>query len=148
MGHIPEDAKWFLADIVMEIVVQGDSRNVVHVNTTLVRAYSPFEAYERAQELGVQGETSYENSDGKMVTHRFRGLRSLEVIYEPLEHGAELIYTESIAVPEEDIAGLVTSKERLGVFRPITPSQAPDYGSRDVIDAALRLFQEHRNDSK
>jgi hypothetical protein len=40
MGYIPTDAKWYLADIVMEITIQGDSRNVVHVNTTLVRADS------------------------------------------------------------------------------------------------------------
>jgi hypothetical protein len=141
MGYIPKDAKWYLADIVMETTVQGDSRNVVHVNTTLVRADSPSEAYDCAQKLGEQGETSYENSRGKMVATRFRGLRSLDVIHDELEHGAELSYSERIAVPEEEVKELIAPRERLGVFRPIRPSQGPDYSSKEVLEEARRLLQ-------
>jgi hypothetical protein len=140
MSYIPKDAKWYLAEIVMEIAIEDDLRNVVHVNTTLVRADSPNEAYDRAQELGTQGETSYENSHGKIVTHRFRGLRSLEVIYEELEHGAEVAFSERVAVPEDEIAKLVIAKEQLGVFKPIARSQAPDYGSKEVREAAIQLL--------
>jgi hypothetical protein len=147
MGYIPTDAKWYLADIVMEITIQGDSRNVVHVNTTLVRADSPNEAYDRAQELGKQGETSYENSHGQAVAIRFRGLRSLEVVYDELEHGAELTFSERIAVPEDEITKLITAKEQLEVFQPIKPSQGPDYGSRDVREEALRML-DRGNESK
>jgi hypothetical protein len=140
MSHIPKDAKWYLAEIVMEIAIENDSRNVVHVNTTLVRADSSNEAYDRAQELGAKGETTYENSHGKTVTHRFRGLRSLDVIHEELEHGAELAFTERVAVPEDEIAKLVIAKEQLEAFKPVAPSQAPDYGSRDVLEAASKLL--------
>jgi hypothetical protein len=145
MGYIPKDATWYLAEIVMEITIQGDPRNVVHVNVTLVRADSPSAAYDRARELGEQGETSYENSHGQAVAIRFRGIRSLEVIYEELEHGAELAYSERIAVPEEEIAKLITAKEQLGVFQPIMSSQGPDYGSREVRKEALRLLQSAKN---
>lgn len=148
MGYIPKDAKWYLSEIVMEIAIEDDPRNVVHVNTTLVRADSPEEAYDRAQELGLRGETSYENSNGKTVTHRFRGLRSLDVIHDELAHGAELGFSERIAIPEDEIIKLVFAKEQLGVFRPITPSQAPDYGSGEVREAAIRLLQQRANDSK
>ena len=148
MGHIPEDAKWYLAGIVLEIAIANDSRNVVHVNTILIRADSPSEAYDRAQELGAQGETSYENSHGQRVTHRFRGLRSLDVIYEELEHGAELAFSERVAVAEDEIAKLVVAKELLGVFKPITPSQAPDYGSKDVREAAIKLLHQRANSPK
>jgi hypothetical protein len=148
MGYTPKNARWYLAEIVMDITIEGDSRNVVHVNTTLVRADSPNEAYNRACELGAQGETSYENSIGKMVVHRFRGLRSLDVIHEDLEHGAELAFSEHVDVPEEEIAKLVIPKDRLGVFRPMAPSEAPDYGSKDVIQGAMRLLRQRAGNSK
>lgn len=147
MGHIPKDARWYLAEIVEEIVVQGDPRNLVHVNTTLVRADSPNEAYDRAQELGLDGEASYENSNGKKVVVRFRGLRSLVVVHDQLEHGAELAYSERIGVSDEEIARLIAAKEQLGVFLPITPSKAPDYGSREVREEALRRLR-RANDLK
>jgi len=145
MGYIPKNAEWYLAEIVMEIAIEKDSRNVVHVNTTLVRADSPNEAYDRARELGVQGETNYENSHGKTVTHRFRGLRSLDVIHEELQHGAELAFSERVAVPEGEIAKLVIAKEQLEAFKPVTPSQAPDYGSRDVREGAIGLLHRRTN---
>ncbi len=145
MGCIPKDARWYLAEIVMEIAIQDDPRNVVHLNTTLVRADSPDEAYQRAQELGAEGATSYKNSHQKMVTIRYRGLRSLEVIHEELEHGAELAYSERVAVREEEIAKLITAKGKLGVFRPIMSSQAPDYGSSEVREEALKLLQQTKD---
>jgi len=52
MGFIPKDAKWYLADIVEEIRVQGNRRNVVHTNLILVRADSADEEYKDAIALG------------------------------------------------------------------------------------------------
>ena len=72
MGYIPKGAKWYLADIVQQITVEGDPRNVVHKNLVLIRADSPEEAYEKAMDLGVAGEASWENIDGNRVTFRFR----------------------------------------------------------------------------
>ena len=130
MGYIPEDAKWYLAEIVEEITVEDDPRNVVHRNLHLVRADSPEEAYRKAIELGTSSEASWENIDGKRVTIRFRGLHGLhKVIDDELEHGAELSYREDIA-----------AKEELGVFQPITPSTGPHYGSRDVIEEMYEKF--------
>jgi Domain of unknown function (DUF4288) len=140
MGFIPKDAKWYLADIVQEITVEGDSRNVVHTNLVLVRADSPEEAYQKATELGAEGEQSYENIDGQHVTFCFRGLRELQVIHDELEHGAELSYREDIGVEESTIRKWVADKEELGVFRPTRPSTGPDYGSGDVIEEMYRQF--------
>ena len=128
MGYIPENAKWYLADIVQEITVEGDPRNVVHTNLILVRADSPEEAYEKAMELGTAGDQSWENIDGKRVTFRFRGLHDLNVILSnKLEHGVELSYNENIGMDEAAIQKWVTPKEELGVFSPIDPSTGPDY---------------------
>lgn len=87
MGFIPKDAHWYLADVVMEHRIEGDAQNVVHVNTHLVEAGSPDEAYVKALALGRGGEHDYENTDGRQVRVLFRGLRELNVIHEPLEDG-------------------------------------------------------------
>jgi hypothetical protein len=140
MGYIPKSAKWYLADIVEQITVEGDPRNVIHTNLILIRADSPEEAYEKALELGAAGEQSYENPDGKQVTFRFRGLHDLNVIHDELEHGAELIYTEDLDLDESAIREWVAAKDKLGVFLPITPSTGPNYASRDVMDEVYRRF--------
>jgi hypothetical protein len=140
MGYVPKDAKWYLANIVLEITIEGDPRNVIHTNLVLIRADSPEEAYQKAMELGIANEQSSTNIDGKHVTFRFRGLRDLNVIYDELEHGAELSYREDIAVDESTIQKWVASKEDLGVFRPITPSTGPHYASRDVIEKMYEQF--------
>jgi Domain of unknown function (DUF4288) len=133
MGYIPPDARWYLADIVEEIRVEGDPRNVVHTNLVLVQADSPEEAYEKAVQLGFQGEQCYENPEGKKVTCRYRGLRDLNVIHDELQHGAELTYEEQVDVSEPDIQRWIPSKEELGVFAPVRRSQAPDYASGEVL---------------
>ena len=53
--------------------MEGDPRNVVHVNTLLIEADSPERAYKKARALGREAETVYENSDGKDVRVIFRG---------------------------------------------------------------------------
>jgi hypothetical protein len=52
-GYIPKSAKWYLAEIVQQITVEGDSRNVVHTNLVLVRADSPEDAYQKRWSWGL-----------------------------------------------------------------------------------------------
>ncbi|MEO6811834.1 MAG: DUF4288 domain-containing protein, partial [Isosphaeraceae bacterium] len=101
MGFIPKDARWYLADIVLEHMIEDDSRNVVHVNTHLVEAESANQAYEKAVALGRNSEQGYINTAGKWVRVVFRGLRELNVIHDSIEDGAELTYSESVGVTEE-----------------------------------------------
>lgn len=117
MAFIPEDARWYLADVVLEHIVEGDPRNVVHVNTLLIEADSAERAYKKARALGREAEKVFENSDGKNVRVIFRGLRELNVIHEPLEHGSELTYEYHESVPERELAGWVSPKKSLAVFR-------------------------------
>lgn len=127
--------------MVEEIRVEGDSRNVVHKNYVLVRAASPENAYERAQELGKNSESSYDNPEGKLVQIRFRGLSQLNVVYDDLDHGAEIYYEELCNLSEEQLNALVRSKEDLAVFQPVLRSTGPDYSSRDVVEEAKRLIR-------
>jgi hypothetical protein len=134
MGFIPKDARWYLADIVLEHVIEDDPRNLVQVNTHLVEAESPEQAYDKALALGRNAEQEYANTDGKRVRVLFRGLRELNVIHEPLEDGAELMYRESAGVPEDELRGWVTAKGRLGVFAPIESKQGgPNYMPESVM---------------
>ena len=117
MAYISKDARWYLADVVLEHAVEGDLRNVVHVNVHLVEADSPERAYEKACALGRNAEQVYANSDGKEVRVVFRGLRQLNVIHDGLEDGAELTYEQYDSVPEGKLAGWVSPKESLAIFR-------------------------------
>jgi uncharacterized protein DUF4288 len=143
MGYVPKDVKWFIAEIVEEITVEGDPRNVVHVNFNLIRAESPEEAYTKAIELGRGGETEYRNADGKLVHIRFHGLRDLNVIYDDLEDGAELMFEKRVSVPSDELQTLIRPKEELDVFsgwKPPDLTKEPDYSSKEVLDEVERRF--------
>ena len=84
MGYIPEEAKWYLADVIVEMRIEGEPRSLIHINTLLVRADSPEEAHQKAWALGQQEEHSYENTDGRRVTGVFRGLGEMNVIHDEL----------------------------------------------------------------
>jgi effector-binding domain-containing protein len=134
MAYIPADAVWYLADIVEEIRVEGAADSIVHINCLLIRADSPEEAYDKALELGKEAEDQYENTDDKQVAVVFRGLRNLLVIYDELEHGAEISYQEIVGLSEEGIHTLVTPKAELGVFEPRKPSTGPNYMPKSVME--------------
>jgi hypothetical protein len=136
MAHIPKDARWYLADVVLEHTVEGDPRNVVHVNVHLVEADSPERAFARANALGREAEQVYKNTAGREVQVTFRGLRELNVIHDALEDGAELMYEESIHVPEEELTTWLRPKDELAVFRKreaCLKRDAPNYMPESVM---------------
>jgi hypothetical protein len=134
MGFIPKEARWYLADVVLEHTIEDDPRNVVHVNTHLIEAESPEQAYEKAMALGRTSEQDYANTAGKQVRVIFRGLRELNVIHDALEDGVELAYSESVGVPEEQLKRWVTPKKQLGVFAPIKSKKGlPNYMPESVM---------------
>jgi hypothetical protein len=136
VAYIPSDAKWYVAELIQEITVEGDPRNVVHRNFVLIRADSPESAYNRALLLGQEGEVSYDNPAGKRVRIMFRGLSDLSVIYDELDHGAELLFEEKVGVSNEQIEKWVLPKEQLNVFRPSERPDGPDYSSKEIMGAA------------
>ncbi len=119
MGYIPSGAKWYIADIIREFKVEGEKEDVVHIDTTLVRADSPEEAFENALVLGRGGEDSYRNPFGKLVTVLFRGLRNLNVIDGELEHGTEVLFERKRGMSEQELRDMVRQKDQLNVFKPV-----------------------------
>ena len=143
MAYIPPNAQWYVAELVEEICVEGDARNVVHRNLVLVKASSPEDAYRRAMDLGQQRELTYRNPEGRTVVSRFRGLRELDVVHDPLEHGAELRFCEDISVPEERVATWLKTKEQLNVFCDVEPSKGrPNYSCKEIVDEVVRLIHQ------
>ena len=137
MAHIPDDAKWFIAQLVEEFRVEGSKRNAVHINYVLVEASRPAEAYQKAIKLGQQANNEYENPEGKKVIHRFVGLRDLDVIYFPIEHGCEIMFEERLGVGPAALGKLVRKKADLEAFRPVPlrrPPGRPDYSSKEIMD--------------
>lgn len=142
MGYIPKDAKWYVAELVMEFQIEGDSRNVVHVNIILIRADSPEEAFEKAEQLGREAEDTYKNPDNRTVTVTYHGMRDLNVIHDELEHGAELMYEEKIGICEDKLQAMLTPKSELAIFRPWQPKEpsAPNYSSKEVMEEVRGLM--------
>ena len=117
---------WYLAELVMQIVVADDPRNVVHQNLVLVSADAPEEAYEKALHFG-------KNPDGKSVQISFEGLSDLDQIDEELEDGAELTFHYKVNVSEEQLRSIVQPRDRLRAFLPPTRAEGPDYTSREIL---------------
>lgn len=142
MAYIPEDAKWYIAELVIECKIEGEPRNVVHVNIILVRADSPQSAFEKAEQLGKESEISYLNPKNQQVTWYYRGLRDLNVIHDYLEHGAELMFEEKIGVSKDKVQNMITDKSELNVFRERKPrdSSEPDYSSKEILEEVQRMM--------
>jgi hypothetical protein len=140
VAYIPSDAHWYVAELVQEITVEGDSRNVIHKKLMLIRADGPDQAYEKAVKLGRESENSYENPEGRKVQFRFRGLSELMVVYDEISDGAELLYEQKVGVPNEQIERWIQPKERLSSFRSIEVSDGPDYSSKEIMNDVRRLI--------
>lgn len=148
MGFIPSDARWYIADVVLEHRIEGDMRNVVHVNTHLIEADGPDEAYEKAMVLGRDSEHDYQNTDGCLVQVTFRGLRELNVIHEKLEDGAELMYSEHVGMPEEKLQAWNRPREKLAVFAPIGKEvELPNY-MPSVFKPLLERFEQAQDEAE
>ncbi len=139
MAYVPKDARWFLAELVVEIRVAGSKRNVVHINYVIIEASSPAAAFARANVMGKQSSMSYINENGRKVTCRFRGLRNLDVIHDSLEDGCEIMFLEKLGMTEKGIKKLLRSKRELEVFQPIRERRGrPNYASKEIMDEVYR----------
>jgi hypothetical protein len=133
-------SQWYIAELVMEITVVNDPRNVVHRNLMLLKAGSADEAYDKALRLGKEGETSYLNPAGKLVRIAFIGVADLDLVQEDLEDGAELTFYYRVGVPSDEVKSLIPPRDGLRAFRPPKRAEGPDYASAEVIAEVKRQF--------
>ena len=109
--------EWYVAEMVEEYRAAGETTSLLHINTVLLNANSAEEAFNKAIAMGMFVNRIFVNADNVKVEARFRGLRQLYHVYDPLEDGCELFYEERLGVSEEEIATLLSSKQTLAAFK-------------------------------
>jgi uncharacterized protein DUF4288 len=88
------------------------SRCLVWENTRLICARNREQAYQKALKLGRLGHPS-KTKGGEW---RFVGISMLLPVYEEIEDGAEILWTEYGALPIRTIKKLAKKKRQLSVF--------------------------------
>jgi hypothetical protein len=121
MAYNPPDAEWYIAEIVLEIKVENALASRVWINTHLVRADSPEEAYVKAQKIGRDSENSYVNIEDEQVECIFRGLAQLQVIFGKLKDGVEINWCQYDDLSAAEVEEWISPKEQLEVFLPVGP---------------------------
>ncbi len=128
---------WYLAEEVLEIRVEGDPRNVVHVNTRLLQAKDGEHAYARATEFGQEATDDYLNPDGHRVTITFRGIREIVEMQEDLTDGGEIRWEESVNVSERKLRSMVRRVDEVAAVKAFEPVDHPDYRCGEVVAEAM-----------
>jgi len=116
--------KWYLANIIQYALIKdkktsreiNDNYYLYYENTHLIKAHDSSEAYKKANEIGKSGETRHENPDGEIVEWKFAGVAELVEIYNKLEDGEEIAYSEGYTRKVDNIKKKIPPKEKLGVF--------------------------------
>ena len=137
------NVKWYLAELVEEIQIDGEDENVVHNNLVLIHADSPEEAYKKAMARGSAINDTYEISPGKKVVSTFRGLSDLNPILDELEDGATIAYEELTDLSEEEISDMVTEKDLLGAFQ---LDDVESSSNNAALEEAIRIIRNSEND--
>lgn len=119
-GVPPNEPKWYIGELIEEITVEGEPRNIVHRNVKVLYANSPEEAYGKAGDLGKEADNLPLDSNRKLVRTRFWGLAELNVVHDDSKYGAALFYEEHIGVPGEKTHRWILPKTSLNP--PLSPS--------------------------
>jgi len=122
-------SNWYIAIIIERFCANDDKQKhadspddcpcVVYENVVLINAQSPDEAYEKAVATGKASEGS-ENIDvdtRQKGYWQFVGLQDLLPVYDKLEDGAELMWTDHPQETVKSSSEMTTPKSNLTVFK-------------------------------
>ncbi len=113
---------WYIATYIHRFKIIGKNDNDLNKrclaweNTILIKATNPDDAYKKAIKEAKLGCEPYTNSDGVKVKFVFEGLTSLLPIYEKLEHGSEIMWTEHNNKSIKTIKNKIKKKSELEVY--------------------------------
>jgi len=98
-NHSP--VEWYIGSYLSRFVVLGEDQNddperkfLVWENTVLVKADDFDEAYDKIVAIGRQHGEPYKNGLGQDAQWAFEGVSELLPIYEKIEDGCEVMWTE------------------------------------------------------
>ena len=124
--NAPSESKWYIGEIIEEVTVEGEPRNIVHRYVKVLYANSPEEAYGKAHALDNEAKISHVDPERKLVRTRFWGLAELNVVHDDLKRGAALFYEEHIGVPGETSHNWVLPRKNLNASRPVEANPSPN----------------------
>ena len=115
---------WWIASYLMRFEWKDEDRGnpnrrcLAWENTIIVRARNRDQAYRKAVRFGrLQGEDRWSaRVGGRTGRWRFEGLTHLLPIYDELEDGAEVLWTEHLHRPLRAVRRLVRAKSKLEAF--------------------------------
>lgn len=82
MADSPDAARWYIAELVEELILDGNVRNVIHRKTRVIFADSEEDAYEKAISLSQEHEVTYLNQTHKSAQTRYWSLNELNLLEE------------------------------------------------------------------
>jgi len=83
MADSSEAARWYIAELVEELILDANVRNVIHRKTRVIFADSEQDAYEKALSLSSEHEPTYLNQIHKSSQTRYWSLNELNLLQEP-----------------------------------------------------------------
>lgn len=114
---------WWITSVIMRFEYYDEDKNdlkrkcKVWDNLTLIEANDRDEAYDKAIECGKVGENeAWDEDTGRRGRWQFEGLGLLLPVYDNLENGAEVLWTEHEDISVEESMALVLPKLQLGCF--------------------------------
>lgn len=116
--------RWYLADIIKYPIITDKTTkrilvfnsNLYYNNSILIKARNEEEAYKKANKFSKESEIDYMNTDGNKVEWKFAGVRELVEIYDKLEDGSEIAYSEGHTRSIKNLLKKIPPKHKLGVF--------------------------------
>ncbi len=80
MADAPQDARWYIAELIEELILGGNVRNVIHRKTRVIFADSEEDAYDKALSLSTEHEVTYLNQKHDAGQTRYWGLKELDLL--------------------------------------------------------------------
>jgi hypothetical protein len=123
MSELSEPGRWYVAELIEELAIEGDPCNPVHSQTRVIFADSPEDAYEKALSLIMENEISYRTQDQRCVHTRFWGLRELNLVDEDPELALRSALKDE---PSHEGKLSLTPEQRLAMTLSVKPGALPN----------------------
>ncbi len=117
MTLVQEGWNWYVAEIVVESLVEGDPRPVAGIHAVLLHAVSPDDAYASARAFCESPEHAYRNSEGVPVVMRYVGIHELDNLQvAELSSGTVLATRRLDGLAHDGIRALCRGRDELALF--------------------------------
>lgn len=114
-----EKGNWYIAEIIQkcEPVDRNEKQDLRRVTTWgnhhLIKANSPEKAFEKAVQIGKEGEYTFTNTDKIIMEWIFVGIADLIPIYDDIEDGAEIMWTDYGFISDRRTKRIPQTKEEI-----------------------------------